>query len=84
MQINNLSIFKMENRKVLKFCINFAKFICVITCLYLFICSLDVLSTSFKLLAGKAMGMNTDYGRPMKRFFIEIPNFWAWADKLGR
>ena len=26
----------------------------------------------------------TDYGRPMKPFFIEILNFWAWADKLGR
>ena len=26
----------------------------------------------------------TDYGRPMKPFFIEIQNFWAWADKLGR
>ena len=25
-----------------------------------------------------------DYGRPMKPFFIEIPNFMAWADKLGR
>ena len=24
----------------------------------------------------------TDYGRPMKPFFIEIQNFWAWADKL--
>ena len=24
----------------------------------------------------------TDYGRPMKPFFIEIPNVWAWADKL--
>ena len=22
--------------------------------------------------------------RPMKPFFIEIQNFWAWADKLGR
>jgi hypothetical protein len=20
----------------------------------------------------------------MKPFFIDIPNFWAWADKLGR
>ena len=27
---------------------------------------------------------NTDYGRPMEPFFIEIQNFWAWADKLGR
>ena len=24
------------------------------------------------------------HGRPMKPFFIEIQNFWAWADKLGR
>ena len=24
----------------------------------------------------------TDYGRPMKPFFIEIQNFWAWADKF--
>ena len=24
----------------------------------------------------------TDYGL-MKPFFIEIPNFWAWADNLG-
>ena len=27
---------------------------------------------------------NTDYGHPMKPFFIEIPNFWAWADNLGK
>ena len=26
----------------------------------------------------------TDYGRPMKRFFIKIPNFGAWVDNLGR
>ena len=25
----------------------------------------------------------TDSGRPMKPFFIKIPNFWAWADKFG-
>ena len=24
----------------------------------------------------------TDYGRSMKPFFIEISNFWAWADNL--
>ena len=29
------------------------------------------------------MVCNTDYGRPMKPFFIEIQNFWAWSDKLG-
>ena len=28
--------------------------------------------------------ISTDYGRPMQPFFIEIQNFWAWADKLGR
>ena len=27
---------------------------------------------------------NIDYRRPMKPFFIEIPNFWAWAQNLGR
>ena len=26
----------------------------------------------------------TDYGRPLKPFFKKIPNFWAWADNLGR
>ena len=26
----------------------------------------------------------TDYGRPIKPFFIEIINFLAWADNLGR
>jgi hypothetical protein len=24
----------------------------------------------------------TDYKHPMKAFFIEIPNFWAWANKF--
>jgi hypothetical protein len=24
----------------------------------------------------------TDYGLPMKPYIIEIPNFWAWADKF--
>jgi hypothetical protein len=27
---------------------------------------------------------NMDYRCPIKPFFIEIQNFWAWADKLGR
>ena len=25
------------------------------------------------------MYIPTDYRRPMKLFFIEIPNFWAWV-----
>ena len=25
----------------------------------------------------------TDYGRPMKPVYIEIQNFWTWADKFG-
>ena len=33
---------------------------------------------------GSWMIQATDYGCPMKQFFIGIPNFWAWADKLGR
>ena len=28
------------------------------------------------------MSLGTDYGRPIKLFFIEIQNFWAWADKF--
>jgi hypothetical protein len=27
---------------------------------------------------------NMDYGCPMKPFHIEIQNFWALAEKLGR
>ena len=26
--------------------------------------------------------LTTDYGHPVKHFFIEIQNFWAWADKF--
>ena len=26
----------------------------------------------------------TDYGHPERDFFLKIPEFWAWADKLGR
>ena len=26
---------------------------------------------------------STDYGRPMKPFFSEMLNFWAWEDNLG-
>ena len=32
----------------------------------------------------KEMEKDTDYGLPMKPFFTEIQNFWAWVDKLGR
>ena len=35
-------------------------------------------------LPSTVMVSDTDYERPMKPFFIKIPNFWAWADKLGR
>ena len=27
---------------------------------------------------------STNYGRPMKPFFIEIQNFWAWADRANQ
>jgi hypothetical protein len=26
--------------------------------------------------------LTMDYGRPIKPFFIEIPDFWAWVDKF--
>ena len=32
----------------------------------------------------KKLSWSTDYGLPMKPFFIEIQNFWAWADKFDR
>ena len=43
-------------------------------------CALEIeAKTSFqRFLAFK------DYGRPMKPFFIEFPNFGAWVDNLGR
>ena len=31
-----------------------------------------------------ALKKTTDYGRPMKPFFIEIQNFWTWADNLSK
>ena len=37
---------------------------------------------AFKLKQSDSMWKITDYGGPMKPFFIEI--FLAWADKLGR
>ena len=37
-----------------------------------------------KTVKSLAIKRTMDYGRPMKPFFIEIQNFWAWADKLGR
>ena len=31
-----------------------------------------------------AIVIRTDHRRPMKPFFIEIHNFWAWADQSGK
>jgi hypothetical protein len=42
--------------KIIGIFINIAKAIGIIACLYFFICSLEILSTAFKLLAGAAMG----------------------------
>ena len=38
----------------------------------------DVSSGSSKLYCYPTIQSCLDYGRPMKPFFIEIPNFWAW------
>ena len=42
------------SERVKKVCINTLKFIGVVSCLYLFICSLDILSSSFRLISGKS------------------------------
>jgi len=46
----------MEKGRSYKIFITTAKLVCIVCCLYFFICSLDILSTSFKLIAGKATG----------------------------
>ena len=38
----------------------------------------------FNILYISQIKETTDYGHTMKHFFIEIPNFWAWADNLGQ
>merc|ERR1712004_656295 len=49
-------LIKMGNNQVLKYIINILKVLGALICLYCFICSLDILSTSFKLLAGEETG----------------------------
>merc|ERR1712062_332107 len=51
-----LELIKMGNSQVLKYIINTLKVLGALFCLYCFICSLDILSTAFKLLAGQATG----------------------------
>ena len=54
---------------------NCIKVLGTVTCLYLFVCSLDVLSTAFKLLAGEATGeiFNGDWlGNPVVGLMIGI------------
>ena len=49
------------------------------------ICSSIYFHNSYELTffySMKNMGTNTDYGRPMIFFFMEIQNFWVWADKF--
>ena len=45
-----------KNNKTLNILKNFAKIVVILTCLYFFICSIGILSTSFKLLAGETTG----------------------------
>ena len=44
---------KKKTSKILKI---FAKIVAILACLYFFICSIGILSTSFKLLAGETTG----------------------------
>ena len=46
----------METQVLKLYVINALKILGALFCLYCFICSLDILSTSFKLLAGAATG----------------------------
>jgi hypothetical protein len=41
------------------------------------------IGSEIEFIGFKKIGRIKDYGRPMKPF-SKIPNFWAWADKLGR
>ena len=45
-----------KNNKALNILKIFAKILVILTCLYFFICSIGILSTSFKLLAGETTG----------------------------
>ena len=45
-----------KNNKTLNIVNIFAKIVVILTCLYFFICSIGILSTSFKLLAGETTG----------------------------
>ena len=45
-----------KNNKTLNILKIFAKIVVILTCLYFFICSIGILSTSFKLLAGETTG----------------------------
>ena len=45
-----------KNNKTLNMLKIFAKIVVILTCLYFFICSIGILSTSFKLLAGETTG----------------------------
>ena len=49
---------KNKKKVLVKFAIASVKIIGIVACLYFFICSLDIVSSSFKLLAGKATGEN--------------------------
>ena len=42
--------------RVKRVLINVGKFVGVLACLYFFICSLDMLSSSFRLLSGRTTG----------------------------
>ena len=49
-------------------------------CIALHIYKIKILNDSVQSVCKVHILSCTDYGLPMKPFFIEIPNFWAWAD----
>ena len=60
-----------NNNQVLKYITNILKVLGALFCLYCFICSLDILSTAFKLLAGQATGKSL-FQQKKNRFCSEI------------
>ena len=62
----------MVTEGYLKFIVNALKIIGALFCLYCFICSLDVMSTAFKLLAGEATGVIIFFQINQSSFFSTL------------
>ena len=77
---------KSKMKGPLKYLVNVLKVIGVFFCLYCFICSLEILSTSFKLLAGEETGnFNFVIAFPRFQIFLDFrQDFPAWHPTKSR